>query len=209
MTSEFEDLIEEFLRVRGDLVGLVSESGDALEQVHASLQCGVWARPGPRLRPQLAARRDAGACGRFRIRTAGRRLTPSLQVEARFHQLLVLVVRDREPGALADDRMPWLSTAMLATMRASFSSRPICDQPAEQLGAEALALLGVGDEDGELGLVRAAQLAQAADGEDRRARPVGVALLGHQRHLAVVVDEADARQPLVRDALARASSAWK
>ena len=32
--------------------------------------------------------------------------------------------------------------------------------------------------------------------------PRGVALFGHQRHLAVVVDEADARQPLVRDALA-------
>jgi pyruvate kinase len=35
VTAEFQALIEEFLRVRRDLLGLVDDSRDALEQVHA------------------------------------------------------------------------------------------------------------------------------------------------------------------------------
>ena len=47
------------------------------------------------------------------------------------------------------------------------------DEAAEQLGAQPLALETVADEQGELGLVRAAQLAQPADAEDlvRRRSP--------------------------------------
>ena len=54
-----------------------------------------------------------------------------------------------------------------------------------------------------VGLVPAAQLAQPADGEDLVLVGLRVKVVGHQRHLAVVVDEADARQPLVRDARLR------
>ena len=36
MTDEFQELIDEFLRVRRDLLGLVKDSRDALDQVHSS-----------------------------------------------------------------------------------------------------------------------------------------------------------------------------
>ena len=59
-------------------------------------------------------------------------------------------------------------------IRSSCSSRPTCDEAAEQLGAEPLALEAVGDEQGELGLVGAVELAQAADAEDLVVAGAGV-----------------------------------
>src|SRR5205807_866716 len=61
------------------------------------------------------------------------------------------------------------------------------DQAAEQLGAEALALGGVGDQQGELGVVGAVDLAEAADAEDLAVAGVDVVRLGDQGDLAVVV----------------------
>ena len=80
--------------------------------------------------------------------------TRSLQVDARFHQLLVLVVRDGEPDALADD----LHVAVI-DIDAGDNARELfvasdAHEPAEELGAEALALRSVGDQNGELRVVR-------------------------------------------------------
>ena len=48
--------------------------------------------------------------------------------------------------------------------------------------------------------LRAPLLGEPPDADDVRL-VLRVARLGHQRHVAVVVDEADAREPLVGDAL--------
>ncbi len=106
--------------------------------------------------------------------------------------------------------MPWFSGRIEPTIRRMPSSRRDADQPSEQLGAEPAPLESVGDQQGELGVAGAAELAQPADAQDLvPAVGDGRRSLGHQGHLAVVVDEADARQPLVRHPRAQSFIAWK
>jgi hypothetical protein len=97
----------------------------------------------------------------------------------------VLVVRDREPDALADDLHVAVVNCDAGNNARELLVASDVHEPAEELGAEALTLKGVGDENGELRLVRAPQLHQTADGEDGRL-PGRVALLRHERHLARV-----------------------
>ena len=73
------------------------------------------------------------------------------------------------------------------------------DQLREQGEAQALALERIADEQRELGLARARLPRQAADGDQRGGLAVLALALDHQRHLAVVVDEADPGESLVRD----------
>src|SRR5690554_6697563 len=64
------------------------------------------------------------------------------------------------------------------------------DEPTEQFGAEALPLLRIPDDECELGVTRPGKLRKTTD---RRDTPPSVVILnlGHERHLTVVVDEAD------------------
>ena len=50
---------------------------------------------------------------------------------------------------------------------------------------------------GEFGFAGAPDLAQTTDPENLVVAGLGVLVIGHQGHLAVIVDEADSRQPLV------------
>ena len=85
--------------------------------------------------------------------------------------------------------------------RSAFIARHL-DKPFEQMRAQTLAMEVVADHDGELRLVRADELRQAADADDFELARLRIPPLGDQRHLAVVVDEAEPYQPLVRDPLA-------
>src|ERR1700676_1114005 len=64
------------------------------------------------------------------------------------------------PARLLTICMSRLSTVMMATMGELLLSTDL-HEPSEELGAEALTLAGVGDENGELRLIRAPQLHQA------------------------------------------------
>ncbi len=98
--------------------------------------------------------------------------------------------------------MAWFSARIWPTMPLEFFGAANFDKPLEQFVAEAVALPFVADQHGKLRLVRAVQFAQASDAENflgfvifRRIQ------FGDERDLAVVIVEANARQPFVRDAL--------
>ncbi len=74
------------------------------------------------------------------------------------------------------------------------------DQPPVEFRPEAFVLRIVDGDGCQFGFVAAVQFAYASDRQNL-VFAIAALALGHQRHLAVVVDEADARQPLVRGAL--------
>ena len=86
---------------------------------------------------------------------------------------LVDFVGELEAELLAEACISRFSGRMSPMMRSIVSSRPTWMQAAEQLGAEPLALEAVADEEGELGLVDAVELAQPADAEDLAAPVAG------------------------------------
>ena len=77
------------------------------------------------------------------------------------------------------------------------------EEPAEYLGPQTAPLERVADLKGELGLVFIVHPAQPTHGDDLALPGLGVPGLGHQRHLAVKIDEADSGQPLVGNAPAQ------
>ena len=94
------------------------------------------------------------------------------------------------------------SGRIVPKMRAMPSSRPIWIRRQER-GAQSQPLEAVADQESELGLVRPPDLAQPADAQDLVVAGRGFVAFGDQRHLAVVVDEADPGQALVGDARAQ------
>jgi len=74
------------------------------------------------------------------------------------------------------------------------------EEPADQLGAQSQSLVAVADDQRELGFVGVPDLAQPADPPDLVLAGLGALSIGHQRHLAVVIDEADPSQSLVSNA---------
>src|SRR6266498_3134302 len=71
----------------------------------------------------------------------------------------------------------------------------------EELRANSLVLIRVADDDREFGFVRAVKLAQAAETENFALTRLRGRALDDQRHLAVVIDEAESRQSFVSDTL--------
>ena len=74
------------------------------------------------------------------------------------------------------------------------------NEPAQQFGAQAAMLIEIAHEHGDFSLFPAVQFAQTPDRNDPMLSRVCVSVVGHQRHLPVVVDEAHADETLVRDA---------
>lgn len=75
------------------------------------------------------------------------------------------------------------------------------DEYLQKLRAQAVVLPLVAYGQGELGFVRSMQFAQASYAEDFRLAVFGVAALDYERHLAVVVNEANAAESFMHDAL--------
>ena len=65
-------------------------------------------------------------------------------------------------------------------------------QAGQEFLAETAALPLVADQDRDFGFVRAVNLHHAADAEDFALAGLRIAPLRHQRHFAIVIDEADA-----------------
>src|SRR5215203_5474786 len=73
-------------------------------------------------------------------------------------------------------------------------------QQTQQLGTQSLTLEAVADENGALGLVRGVHLDQPSQSKDLAFSGLRVLAVGHEHHLAGIVNKADAYQLLMGDA---------
>jgi hypothetical protein len=77
------------------------------------------------------------------------------------------------------------------------------DKPLRQLGSQSMSLELVAGEQGNLSLVGLIRFCEPADGEDLTLSGGGIVAFGHQHHFAIVIDEANPREALLRDSAAQ------
>src|ERR687897_3496176 len=125
-----------------------------------------------------------------------------VQVEIRLHDHLFGIAAEVEAEFLRDV----LHGAVVEEYLRCDTTQPLgagdLEEAAQEQGADAPALEAVADEDGELSLVGdSAAAAQAGYAHDLTFPRLWIGVFGDQRHLAVVIYKADARQALVGRAL--------
>ena len=76
-------------------------------------------------------------------------------------------------------------------------------QPPQHFSSQSLSLKGIADHEGELSFIHPMRFAQPTDSQDFVFASSGMFVICHQRHLAIVVDEAQPHQPFVGDPLAQ------
>src|SRR5215212_5559171 len=125
-----------------------------------------------------------------------------VEVEIRLHDHLFGVTPEMEAELLRDALHGVVVEEDLCRDTPQMLGAADLEETAQEQGADAPALEAVADEDRELSLVGdGAAAAEAGYAHDLTLFGLGVGPFGDERHLAVVVDKADARQALVCRAL--------
>src|SRR5918995_1759092 len=130
------------------------------------------------------------------------RLRELVEVEIRLHDHLFEVAAEGEPELLRDALHGAVVEEYLCGDAPQILGAGDLEEAAQEKCPDAPALEAVADEDGELGLVGdGAAAAQTGYAHDLTFPRLWVGVFGDQRHLAVVIYKADARQALVGGAL--------
>src|SRR5829696_3794337 len=126
------------------------------------------------------------------------RLRGLVEVEIRLHDHLFEVAAEVEPELLRDAVHGAVVEEYLRCDTTQILGAGDLEEMAQEKCSDAPALEAVIDEDGELSLVRdGAAAAQAGYAHDLAFSGLWIGVFGDQRHLALVVYKADARQALV------------
>src|SRR5918995_7416400 len=130
------------------------------------------------------------------------RLRELVEVEIRLHDHLFEVAAEVEPELLRDALHGAIVEEYFCGDAPQILGAGNLEEMAQEQCSDAPALEAVADEDGELGLVGdAAAAAQTGYAHDLTFPRLWIGVFGDQRHLAVVIYKADARQALVGGAL--------
>src|SRR5215213_1207886 len=125
-----------------------------------------------------------------------------VEIEIRLHDHLLSVAPEMEAEFLRDALHRVVIEEDLCCDASQMLGAADLEETAQEQRADAPTLEAVADEDRELSLVGdGAAAAEAGYAHDLMVFGLGVGPFGNERHLAVVVDKADARQALVGRAL--------